>query len=70
MQTSADIYAGSGGMMSLLFMTDYLTWRGSQSGERLLLSYLGKILNIRDTFVRKPSKENFYHGILLGILGL
>lgn len=57
-------------MMSLLFMTDYLTWRGSQSGERLLLSYLGKILNIRDTFVRKPSKENFYHGILLGILGL
>ena len=37
--------------------------------ERLLLIYLGKTLSIRDTFVRKPSKENFYHGILLGILG-
>ena len=23
----------------------------------------------RDTFVKKPTKENFYHGILLGILG-
>ena len=57
-------------MMSLLFMTGYLTRRESQGGERLLLSYLGKILNIRDIFVREPSKENFYHGILLGILGL
>lgn len=26
-------------------------------------------MSIRDTFVRKSTKENFYHGILLGILG-
>ena len=32
-------------------------------------SYLEKTISIRDTFVRKPLKENFYHGILLGILG-
>ena len=28
-----------------------------------------KTISIRDTFVQKPTKENFYHGILLGILG-
>ena len=33
-------------------------------------SYLKKAISIRDTFVRKASKENFYHGILLGILGV
>ncbi len=32
-------------------------------------AYLSKTVSIRDTFVRKPTKENFYHGILLGILG-
>ena len=37
--------------------------------EKLFLSYLKKTISIRDTFVRKPAKENFYHGILLGILG-
>lgn len=37
--------------------------------ERLFNAYLGKTISIRDTFVRKPLKENFYHGILLGILG-
>lgn len=31
--------------------------------------YLKKTISIRDTFVRRPTKENFYHGILLGILG-
>ncbi len=31
--------------------------------------YLKRTINIRDTFVRKPTKENFYHGIMLGILG-
>ena len=28
-----------------------------------------KTISIRDTFVKKPTKENFYHGLLLGILG-
>lgn len=31
--------------------------------------YLKKTISIRDTFVRKNTKENFYHGILLGLLG-
>lgn len=37
--------------------------------ERLFTEYLSRTISIRDTFVRKPTKENFYHGILLGILG-
>ena len=37
--------------------------------ESLFKTYLGKTISIRDTFVRRPTKENFYHGILLGILG-
>ncbi len=37
--------------------------------ERLFDEYLKQTISIRDTFVRKPTKENFYHGILLGILG-
>ena len=38
--------------------------------EKIFESYLKKTISIRDTFVRKASKENFYHGILLGILGV
>lgn len=37
--------------------------------ERLFTEYLSRTVSIRDTFVRKPTKENFFHGILLGILG-
>ena len=37
--------------------------------ERLFTEYLSRTISIRDTFVRKKYKENFYHGILLGILG-
>ena len=37
--------------------------------EKQFTDYLKKTISIRDTFVRKPTKENFYHGILLGILG-
>lgn len=36
--------------------------------EIILTEYLKKTISIRDTFVQKPAKENFYHGILLGIL--
>lgn len=32
-------------------------------------AYLSKTISIRDTFVRRATKENFYHGILIGILG-
>ncbi|MED9965744.1 MAG: AAA family ATPase [Blautia sp.] len=38
--------------------------------EAIFESYLKKTISIRDTFVRKAMKENFYHGILLGILGV
>ena len=38
--------------------------------ERIFGEYLRKTISIRDTFVRKDMKENFYHGILLGILGV
>ncbi len=31
-------------------------------------AYLSKTISIRDTSVRKDRKENFYHGILLGLL--
>lgn len=31
--------------------------------------YLRKTISIRDTFAKKKLKENFYHGILLGLLG-
>lgn len=37
--------------------------------ERQLSEYLRRTISIRDTFVKKQMKENFYHGILLGILG-
>lgn len=36
--------------------------------ERIFTEYINKTISVRDTFVRKPTKENFYHGILLGIL--
>ena len=37
--------------------------------ERLFTDYLKQTISIRDTFVHKPTKENFFHGIFLGILG-
>ena len=36
--------------------------------EGLLEEYLAMTVSIRDTFARRNLKENFYHGILLGIL--
>ncbi len=35
--------------------------------EKGFTSYLRKTVSIRDTSVRKDRKENFYHGILLGL---
>lgn len=37
--------------------------------ERMFGDYLRRTISIRDTFVKKQVKENFYHGILLGIIG-
>ncbi len=36
--------------------------------ERMFTAYLKKTISIRDTAVQKNKKENFYHGILLGLL--
>ncbi len=36
--------------------------------ERMFTAYLKKTISIRDTAVQKGKKENFYHGILLGLL--
>ena len=40
----------------------------AQTVERQFGAYLRRIISIRDTGVRKERKENFYHGILLGLL--
>ncbi len=38
--------------------------------EKIFTEYLRKTISIRDTAVKKEMKENFYHGVLLGILGV
>lgn len=40
----------------------------AETVETLFNAYLRKTISIRDTGVRKTKKENFYHGILLGLL--
>ena len=42
----------------------------TESVEKIFMEYLRKTISIRDTAVRTDMKENFYHGILLGILGV
>ena len=37
--------------------------------EAQFQAYLKKTISIRDTFVKKERKENFYHGILVGLFG-
>ena len=41
----------------------------AEAVETQFNAYLAKTISIRDTSVRKNKKENFYHGILLGLLG-
>lgn len=117
--TYKDLYASLDNIWSVLFMTGYLTRRGSADGntvslvipnreirniytdqimklfkeqvsrdgealdafceallkgepeevEKQFTAYMEKTISVRDTFVRRPLKENFYHGLLLGILG-
>ena len=43
--------------------------KNSQKIEQLFGDYLWNTISIRDTTVAKEKKENFYHGILLGLLG-
>ena len=37
--------------------------------EHVLTKYMGKTISVRDSFT-KSIRENFYHGLLIGILGL
>lgn len=43
--------------------------KNSQKIEQLFGDYLWNTISIRDTADAKEKKENFYHGILLGLLG-
>ena len=38
--------------------------------EKVFAEYLRRSISIRDTFIKKDMKENFYHGIVIGILGV
>ena len=57
---------------------DALKSGDAEGVEKGFTDYLRKTISIRDTFVKKPMKENFhpkgaptvYHGILLGLLGV
>ncbi|KAI4443467.1 hypothetical protein FMM80_05660 [Schaedlerella arabinosiphila] len=49
---------------------DALQNRKPENVEKIFTEYLKETISIRDTAVRKEMKENFYHGILLGILGV
>ncbi len=40
----------------------------AQEVEKRFNEFLKRTISIRDTFVKKRLKENFYHGVLLGIL--
>ena len=39
----------------------------AENAQELFNQYLGKVISIRDTNVEIAKKENFYHGILLGL---
>ena len=51
-------------------LCDALKQGNAENVEEYFTSYLKKTISIRDTFVRKNLKENFFHGMLLGILGM
>lgn len=42
----------------------------TENVEKIFTEYLRKTISIRDTAIRTDMKENFYHGVLLGILGV
>lgn len=48
---------------------DALRNQDAEKVETLFTEYMQKTISIRDTFAKKTTKENFYHGVLLGILG-
>lgn len=55
---------------TLGFLCDALQQGNAPKVEEYFTAYLKKTISIRHTFARKNLKENFFHGILLGILGM
>lgn len=49
---------------------DALKNADAENVEKIFTEYLRRTISIRDTSVRNAIKENFYHGILIGILGV
>ena len=49
---------------------DALRNKDAENVEKIFTEYLRKTISIRDTAARTEMKENFYHGVLLGILGV
>ena len=49
---------------------DALRNEDTENVEKIFTEYLRKTISIRDTAVRTDIKESFYHGVLLGILGV
>ncbi len=49
---------------------DALQNGNAEDVEKVFTEYLRKTISIRDTAARTEMKENFYHGVLLGILGV
>lgn len=50
-------------------LCDALLNQNPEKVELIFTEYMKKTISIRDTFAQKPTKENFYHGLLLGVLG-
>lgn len=50
-------------------LCDALLNQNPEKVELIFTEYMKKTISIRDNFAQKPTKENFYHGLLLGILG-
>lgn len=58
----------SDGMTAEAFVMALLQ-RNPEKAQKILSRFLRKVISIRDTYVSKAKKENFYHGIILGLLG-
>ena len=49
---------------------DALQKGDAENAERIFSDYLKRTISIRDTAVRIDRKENYYHSVLIGILGV
>lgn len=61
--------ASAGDLPKLDRLCEAFPAKDAQTVEQLFNDYLWNTISIRDTAAKKEKKENFYHGILLGLLG-